>query len=55
MITNYAAEHDIVLALVHFAPDYPKNALKESMVHGWKKYYLEELGKKRRICKNDAK
>ena len=47
IIVKYAAEHGIISALVHFAPDYPKNALKESMVRGWKTYYLEELGRKK--------
>jgi len=38
-----AAEHGIVSAIAHFAPDFPYNTLKESMVCGWKNHYLEEL------------
>ena len=47
VIAKYAAEHGIVSAIAHFAPDFPQNALKESMVHGWKNHYLEELNQKR--------
>ena len=47
IIAKYAAENGIVKALVHFAPEFPTNALKESTVRGWKTCYLEELAKKK--------
>jgi len=43
VIAKYTAEHGIVSVITHFAPDFPWNALKESMVRGWKNHNLEEL------------
>ena len=48
IIAKYAAENGIVKALVHFAPEFPDNALKESTVRGWKTCYLEELARKKK-------
>ena len=48
VIGKYAAENGIVSALVHFAPEFPDNTLKESTVRGWKKGYLMELARRKK-------
>ena len=48
VIGKYAAENGIVSTLVHFAPEFPDNTLKESTVRGWKKGYLMELTRRKK-------
>ena len=43
VIGKYTAENGIVSALVHFAPEFPDNTLKESTVRGWKRDTLWNL------------
>ena len=42
-IEKYAAEHGIINAIRRFVAEFPKGALKESTVNGWKKANLAEL------------
>ena len=52
VIQKYSAENRIVSALVHFAPEFPDNSLKESTVRGWKKGYFMELARRKKSGDN---